>query len=109
VFPLRPEVAGLLHPAADPGVHRVSRSAGSHRIPKDPLASRCSRSPRRCVRPLGGALSIAAVPRHRGLLPSWRHATFPLGLRGAPFPVHPPRPRAHAALAFKALLRDRAL
>jgi hypothetical protein len=78
VFPLRPEVAGLLHPAADPGVRRVSRSAGSHRIPKDPLASRCSRSPRRrprgwradVLRPLEEAPSAAAVPRHRGLLPS---------------------------------------
>jgi hypothetical protein len=108
VIPKRPEVAGLLHPAADPGVRRVSRSAGSHRIPKDPLASRCSRSPRR-LSPLEGAPSLAAVPRHRGLLPSWRCATFPLGLRGVPFPVHPPRPRAHAALASRALLRDRVL
>jgi len=79
--------AGLLHPAADPGVRRVSRPTDSRIGSEDPPASR-SRLPRDAL-PLEGAPSIPAVPRHRGLMPPWRWTDG-----------HP------SALAFEALLRN---
>lgn len=57
--------AGLLHPAANPGVRRVSVGADSvHRDPKISRRARCRLS--RDVRSLRRMSSIAAVPRHRG-------------------------------------------
>jgi hypothetical protein len=77
-YPLRPEVAGLLHPAADPGVRCVSRSASSPRSRRIrrpdvrvPLSAAraaladCSDA----VRPLEEAPSLAAVLRHRSRCP----------------------------------------
>jgi hypothetical protein len=69
-----------LHPAADPGVRRVSRSASSPRSRRIP-SSRRSRSPQRCslpaqpsrtvrkLRPLEEGPSLAAVLRHRSRCP----------------------------------------
>jgi hypothetical protein len=59
--------AGLLHPATDPGVRRVSGAVrlGSSRS-GDLSPSRPSPSPRRSFRTLRRMSSTAAVPRHRG-------------------------------------------
>lgn len=59
--------AGLLHPATDPGVRRVSGAVrlGSSRS-GDLSPSRPSPSPRRSFRTPRRMSSTAAVPRHRG-------------------------------------------
>jgi hypothetical protein len=60
-------VAGLLHPAADPGVRPVSPGRLLHRVTTwVTRPSRLPRSPRRPFTPLEDSPSIAAVPRHRG-------------------------------------------
>jgi hypothetical protein len=59
--------AGLLRPAANPGVRRVSSAArlGSSRS-EDLSPSRPSLSPRRSFVPFEGCPRLWAVPRHRG-------------------------------------------
>jgi hypothetical protein len=56
----------LLHPAADPGVRRVSGSAPALVASEDARSSRSLPSPRRSFAPLEGCSPRVAAPRHRG-------------------------------------------
>jgi len=70
------QLAGLLHPAAGPGVHRVSRASRLTRHPIALARDGGSTGPIPTVlSPLEGFPSSAAVRRHRRLLPPCR-STF---------------------------------
>jgi hypothetical protein len=74
---LRSRFAGLLHPAADPGVHCVSRTPPGGRRSDSGTHARSSQ----CGSvPLEGLSPPTAAPRHRGrcplaVAPSWRRRT----------------------------------
>ena len=71
--------AGLLHPAADPGVHRVSVVVDSFRAPKSSSRPVRWTSPRCPFIPLEGSSSPAAASRHRDrCLPGVRSFAFAL-------------------------------
>jgi hypothetical protein len=85
-----PQVAGVLQPAADPGVRRVSWRSACHRTCRQP---RCLAFPRDALRTPRRIPSPIAAPRHRGRCTSCgstasdspsRPLAQPRGATGAP-------------------------
>jgi hypothetical protein len=86
---LHPTVAGLLHPATGQRFIAFPDSPGQH--PSEDDAEPSGHSPRCGFTPLEGSHSPAAVPRHRGLLPSCRLRSFHTSLlRPVPASRGPP-------------------
>jgi len=82
---LRSEVAGLLHPAADPGVRRVSRTCRHHHCRSSGM-ERPAHSPRAYFVPPEGFPSSAGAPYHHGRCPRAVLPRFLLRIPSCPLP-----------------------
>lgn len=100
--------AGLLHPAASPGVRRVSsRRRLRPETTRASYRTRSTRSPRRLFTPLEEFHPTAAVLRHRSRCPPGVAPMPPLPLRTPPLPATHLTRTSAPDLTFKALLRSR--